>query len=194
MSSLLTSPKIQIVTSQCSVFLICVTFNNLFPTSPLNSLLLFQNMSFFWNHFRILLQDCIFAWLFSVTRLKMFIHFYVMYHISFLPRSKFRTTTLIQFSLQTPMPYSQCLPSPHTHRALITQDIKVSIWKPHWLTLILKANSFLAFHLVSSFIFFYPFYLSYLPHSRQILHSWYQACEHFGVFSFPYAHITFCFA
>lgn len=65
--------------------------------------------------FCILLQDCIFAWLFSVTRPKMLIHFYVIYHISFLPRSKFRTTTLIQFSLQTPMPYSQCLPSAHTH-------------------------------------------------------------------------------
>lgn len=50
-SSLLTSQKIQKVTIHCSIFLICVTFNNLFPTSCLNSLLLFQNVSFFSNHF-----------------------------------------------------------------------------------------------------------------------------------------------
>lgn len=128
MSSLLTSQKIQIVKSQCSIFLICVTFNNLFPTSCLNSLLLFQNMSSFCNHFLHIatgLYFCLTIFCYQTKNVYSFLR--NASPLSFLPRSKFRTTTLIQFSLETPMPYSQCLPSTCTHTALITLDIKVSI-------------------------------------------------------------------
>lgn len=193
MSSLLTSHKIQTVTSQCSIFLICVTFNNLFPTFCLNSLLFFQNVSFFCNHSLHIASGLYFCLIIFCYWTKNVYSFPCNASRKFPPQMKVQNNHInpIFFTNSNAL---QPVPSFNTETALITLDIKVSIWKPHWLTLIPKANPFLAFHLVSCFIFFYPFYLSYLPHSRQTLHSRYQVWEHFGVFSFPYAHITFCFA
>lgn len=193
MSSLLTSQKIQKVTIHCSIFLICVTFNNLFPTSCLNSLLLFQNVSFFSNHFLHIASGLYFCLIIFCYQTKNVYSFLCNVSHKFPPQIKVQNNHVnpIFFTGSNAL---QPVPSFNTHTAWITLAIRVSIWKPHWLALIIKADSLLAFHVVLSFISFYPFYLSYLPHSRQTLHSWYQVCEHFGVFSFPYAHITFCFA
>lgn len=48
----------------------------------------------------MLLQDYLFAWLFSVTGPKRFIQFHLLYHVCVFLRLTFRMTMLISFSLQ----------------------------------------------------------------------------------------------